>query len=69
MRLRCARSFLERGGLGLVMQLLPHPDLQYFAMSALVVLLSSPGSAVHERPELAGHAMEQVCGIAMINLV
>ena len=41
------------------MQLLPHPELQYFAMSALVVLLSSPGSAVYEHPQLAGNAVEE----------
>jgi hypothetical protein len=62
---RSARSFVERGGLGLVMQLLPHPDLQYFAMSALVVLLSSPGSAVYEHPELASDALKQVHSIAV----
>ena len=42
------------------MQLLGHPELQYFAMSALVVLLSSPGSAVYEQPQLAGSAVEEV---------
>ena len=64
-KVRCpARSFVERGGLGLVMQLLPHPDLQYFAMSALVVLLGSPGSAVYEHPELASDALQQVRSMA-----
>ena len=42
------------------MQLLPHPELQYFAMSALVVLLSSPTSSVFEHPELSGNALEEV---------
>jgi len=54
------RSFVKRGGLALVMQLLSHPELQYFAMSALVVLLSSPGSAVFEHPRLASNAVEEV---------
>lgn len=39
---------MREGGLELVLQLLQHPELQYFAMSALVVLLGSPASAVHE---------------------
>ena len=42
------------------MRLLPHPELQYFAMSALVVLLSSPGSSVYEHPELASDILKQV---------
>lgn len=47
---RCARAdrFVREGGLDLVLQLLPHPELQYFAMSALVVLLGSPASAMYE---------------------
>ncbi len=43
-----------------MMQLLSHPELQYFAMSALVVLLTSPGSAVYDHPQLAGNAVEEV---------
>ena len=42
-----------------MMQLLSHPELQYFAMSALVVLLSSPGSAVYDHSQLASNAVEE----------
>ena len=34
-------SFCSEGGLEAVLQLLQHPELQYMAMSALVVLLGS----------------------------
>lgn len=34
-------SFCEEGGLQEVLQLLPHPELQYLAMSALVALLGA----------------------------
>lgn len=42
---------MQEGGLDLVIQLLHHPELQYFAMSALVALLGSPGSTASEDVE------------------
>ena len=34
-------SFCREGGLDAVLRLLPHPELQYLAMSALVALLGT----------------------------
>lgn len=39
--LRCPCSFCEEGGVEVVLRLLPHPELQYLAMSALVSLLGT----------------------------
>ena len=39
--------FVREGGIDLVLQLLHLPELQYFAMSALVVLVGSLGSTAH----------------------
>lgn len=55
----CGGRFIREGGLDLVLQLLPQPELQYFAMSALVVLLGSPASAVYEDGP-AGAALARV---------
>lgn len=41
-----SRSFCAEGGVEVVLRLLPHPELQYLAMSALVALLGTWTRAV-----------------------